>query len=721
MKNFFLVCLFLAISAAAFTQSKLAPNARQLISLTKRCEPSKTDSDRIRKHFAIRSRGNEKYVNAFIHLTGGEKAYRALELLEVKINSRFPGIVTASIPVNKLEEVARLDEVRYVETGTPVRSTLNRVREVTGVDKVHAGIDLQGAFRGTGVVVGILDRGFEYGHPNFYNYAQTGLRIKCLWDQYDQTGTPPKGFGYGRELTTPEEILGKKYDQTNSTHGTHVAGIAAGADTVGNAYYGIAGDADIALVSYDNLGDDMDNTYLADGVKYLFDYAASVGKPCVVNLSWGTQIGPHDGTSTFDVLTDALQGAGKLITGGAGNQFDKKEHIAGTFGNGSADSLSSFLRFPYGYGDNYVDIWGEKGMRYTVRCYIYDYNGKTFEKYFDVVDASLEAGFGETYDLKLETDGYEGHLSVASEVSPLNGKPHVLLSCLTSNNKGAKYIGFTIRPLSAGTVHAWTTNSLSGLGLTGYTDGNGAYSVTEIGGTGNRITTVGAYVSSSSTDDLHSIATFSSRGPTADGRIKPDIAAPGATIVSSYSGYTNFAGTDVSRKVWNGQTYYYGEMSGTSMAAPCVAGILATWLQANPELTPEEAKAILQKTAIQDKYTGTLPQEGDNTWGYGKVNAWYGIKEVLKRHPDGIRPETADPAVLIPDGRNGFRLLFTRPSEATAITVYDVNGRKVYAQQTGPTDPGDEVTLSLAGRLPGLYLVKVSGTQTAFVTRMILK
>ena len=75
---------------------------------------------------------------------------------------------------------------------------------------------------------------FEFGHPNFYSRDKSVLRIKRVWDQNIQ-GTPPEGFGYGCEYTTTEDFLTKVTDTSNSTHGTHVLGIAAGADNTFDA------------------------------------------------------------------------------------------------------------------------------------------------------------------------------------------------------------------------------------------------------------------------------------------------------------------------------------------------------------------------------------------------------------------------------------------------------------------------------------------------------
>src|SRR5690606_35173389 len=79
---------------------------------------------------------------------------------------------------------------------------------------------------------------------------------------------------------------------------------------------------------------------------------------------------------------------------------------------------------------------------------------------------------------------------------------------------------------------------------------------------------------------------------------------------------------------FNGHDYDFARFSGTSMSSPCVAGIVALMLQANPALTPQQVKEILQNTVRLDSYTGTITAPGHVRWGYGKVNAYQAVKTV---------------------------------------------------------------------------------------------
>lgn len=736
MKNILTVSLLLLISVTIFAQSKLSPNTRHLITSMKQTGISGIENKKNSKNHIIRTINKSQYINAYIHLSKECRDYSILQEYGVIINSEFPEIITASIPVNKLEDISNLKEVKYLQVGSPVYQLMDKARVTTLTDKVQTGLELSSPFRGNGVVIGIIDTGFEYGHPNFYSYDKSDLRIKRVWDQNGNQGLPPRPFSYGTEYKTKDAILKAEFDG-DETHGSHVTGIAAGADTLNNQFYGIAGDAEIVLVSISSTETDADNVSISDGIKYIYDYATSVGKPCVINMSLGMHTGPHDGTSTFDVLSDAMQGKGRLLVGAAGNEGSDNLHISKTFTEASQDSLSSFISFIQGRAISNIDIWGEKGMKYSIQLLVYDRNKKTTKKYYDILDVSSTYGNEKSYVLKIGTDGADGNLYIATEISPLNNKPHAFISADLNSIQGSYCIGFTIKPLSAGTVHVWADDIFSELtsnGISGYTRGDSQCSVGEIGGTGKRIISTGAYTSKSNYVDingtnrstgqpLNRITSFSSLGPTPDGRVKPDITAPGSSIGSSISSndYRLRSEIIVNKKSENNKTYYYGMMDGTSMSSPCVTGILATWLQANDELTPEDVRNVFQKTSIQDSFTGTLPNTGNNTWGYGKIDAWNGIKECLKMNLQSIKSETIPAIVVTLSENREINLLFTNSFSDANIAVYDLNGKIVYRLNLKNINAGEEMSITPEGINQGIYIMKVLGNQMTYISKLIIK
>ena len=712
----FFTIFFLASAQAQVATGKLSPHTKTFLLKMNQKDISTTQRKAILTKSAVIENGVQEYISAFIYLKKNAGT-ESLEQQGVKINSHTGDIITAMIPISSIENVASLPEVKYVQIGTPVNKKMDKARVTSGVDKVQAGTSpLSAPFFGKGVVIGIIDTGFEYGHPNFYNKEHTEYRVKRVWEQNATTGTPPTGFNYGKEYISQDSILKKAYD-INKSHGTHVTGIAAGADhSNDNIYYGIAGEADIVLVSY--IGYDTD---VIDGIKYIYDYATSVGKPCVINLSIGSYNGPHDGTSSFDITADQMQGKGRLIVGAAGNEGNKYIHISKTFSQ--TDTIcKTFLRS----NNIAADIWGEAGKDYKVQVCVYDTINNTNVYISPEYKASDNVDI--TTRLKNNTsvkNGASGYLYITSEINTLNKKPHFDINTTFASVVAGNCIGIIIKS-TEGTVHAWSDESyhFTSNDKPGWTDGDNNLSIGEIGGTGKQIISVGAYVSKNMFtnlsneiygigQNLNTIATFSSIGPTVDGRMKPDITAPGSVLASSLSSYDTTLNTyRVKETTVDNKAYYYGIMGGTSMSTPYVTGVLATWLQANPNLTPDKVKAIFQNSAINDSYTGDILPNGNSTWGYGKIDAYNGLLEVIKQYTSIEDMPVLPQSIIMYSGNNQqLNLLFTQEDTNVKINVFNVNGQQVLGKNFNEISIKQEETIDLNGLPKGLYIVKITGNK----------
>lgn len=733
MKKLFIATGLAIMSVSVWGQSVLSPYTRHYVEQIR--SEQATDSPK-RGNAALLKKSNargELVISAFIHLNEG---YTPDLLIPYGVDVRtvVGSILTADIPLETLDEVAALAGVKYIEMGAPITQKLDLARKDTRVDEVQAGTSLTEGYTGKGVVIGIVDNGFDLGHPNFYTSDKSELRIKRLWDQVG-SGTAPEGFGYGCEYTTAEAILAKECDATTSTHGTHVVGIAAGADNTGEkGLYGVAPDAEIVLVALD--ATEMyngDNTAVLDGIKYIFDYADSVDKPCVVNLSLGSWLGPRDGTSTFDTMADALQGSGRLLVGSAGNDGGEKYHASMSFAGGEPDTLATFFNFTYrGQQSGTAEVWCDAGMDVTFVPFVYNVAENKIQKIYDPARFSATQCENKTYGFSTDVDHVWGSLSVEGEINPLNGKTHLMLAAdFYGLNEGYDR-GFYIISSNEGTVHMWSDGymcSFSNFERQGYIDGNAQSSMGEVGGSGKRIISVGAYVSRDqytqmgiptfSGETLDAIASFSSMGPTADGRIKPDITAPGTYIISSLSSHYTGNKLKYTTVTWNDKKYEFGFMQGTSMAAPFVAGVMATWLQAYPNLTPEQAREILQKTARQDDFTGTIA-EPSNIWGYGKIDAYEGIKECI-RYESAVEPNRADNLshLAVCDGSR-VRVLFGYADNRVALQLYNLQGSCIATRSIDRVVAGEEAELELDGTAAGIYVLSIAGENTKSMVKKII-
>ena len=715
MKNLFTVLLFLLVPLFSFGQlfesGKISPYTALLLSTIEKENITDEESlTEFKKQFAISSIKEENYVHAFVKIDENAD----LSLLEehgVKINTLISDIITVQIPIHKLETVAQLGFVQRLEIGTPVQKRMDKARVAGVVNKMHAGEDLPNPFTGKDVIVGIIDNGFEYGHINYYTSDASELRVKRVWNQNATSGTKPNGFSYGAEYTTFQTITGAPTDNSSETHGTHVAGIAAGADkNNGFSYYGVAPESDIVLVSFDLQDNSTNNVSLLDGINYIYNYASSVNKPAVVNMSLGTHLGPHDGTSLFDQATDKLQGAGRLLVGAVGNEGNEKLHISKTFTAG-ADTLKSFFTVSLNKSAS-TDIWGDVNKSFKGRVVVYNTSTKKIVYQTPEFDASVLDGV--TYTLT-SSDGASGEIYVYTARDRENNRPNAFVQVKMTSINTNHHLGVIITGAGTGTVHGWADAinlRFTDNGVSGWTNGNGEYSAGEIGGTGKKIISVGAYTNTAVIGGGN-IASFSSRGSTLDGRMKPDITAPGTAVTSSYS---RSKATTTYNTV-NGTRYYYGSLQGTSMAAPFVTGVLATWLQAKKDLTPEEARSVLQRTAITDSYTAT---GGSNTWGYGKINAYEGLKECIRL--EDIKDNTGTPDIInYPNPTTGeLTLRFLYNDTDVKLSVYNSEGKNVYIEGFQEIRKAQEIPVDLAHIARGIYFIQVVGKEKKVVKKMIL-
>ncbi len=645
--------------------------------------------------------------------------------LPILLNTGSKHTITALVPIDSFELVSNNDCVKYLDIGVPSRPLLDEARFFTNTDEVHEGLGLNSSYDGTGVVVGIIDTGFDFTHPTFKD-ANGDLRISKVWIQNDISGLSPAGYNYGTEYVGETQILTKQIDTNTESHGTHVTGIATGIGTnnSSNDYRGIAYNSEIVLVSYQptiNQQISNNSTNIIDALNYLVNYAKSINKPIVINMSLGSHFGAHDGSSILDQEIDDLSGDGIIIVGSAGNEGNKKIHASSTFNTKETK---------YYFVENNqkpsvaIDIWGNVNTNFDISFSIY----KTITDNWIAVNPeyyNTNNSSNNQIELNDSSDSDKWIINYAIPNPEPNLKPRALVTVNYSNDLSLNDGDIFVLEIKAEntTIHAWCNSEKETAVFENYAyanveDGDTNFTVAEIGGTANDIITVGAYTSKSSYVDfsgnshnipntLGDIAPFSSIGPTVDGRIKPDITAPGNVVVSSVNSFDNNF-TSTSPKVVSGVTdgfknWWFGRLQGTSMSAPVVTGIIALWLQARPNLNVNDIKAILDNTAIQDSFTGNT---NNNTWGRGKIDAWLAM--FLVEQSLGTNEKKAIQAVKIyPNPTSNFIILKTN-LEYSNIELFNTLGKKVKDFTVVQKDIG--YSINLENLQSGVYFLSLTNS-----------
>ena len=549
----------------------------------------------------------------------------------------------------------------------------------TGAPRLRYGVpgdwDRTRGYTGNNVVVGDVDTGIDWTHGDFLNPDGT-TRILYLWDTtvnttYDKTpagmfgmsGGIYVGFDFGTVYTKEDIDHGLCPEVDTNGHGTHTIGTAAGNGGATGLYTGMAPNADIIFVK----------GLQFEGNEFIFERAASLGKPVAVNNSWGYDWPgdlyagypyctfiiwyPGDGSDYESDYIDYLAEIyprGAIFVNSAGNDghwpysfIHHKEIFDYSYGwpdggewhAGGTTRASSVLSHRYhrpahpemfGLRSEYSDFWvrSNKPVRVTVKTAVktYTFDTGTYGNFDDAYSANTDFdmdmmddnGNGEycgyiNFDEYTADAGWgEGDWTI--KVRPLNGglvkydlwmqsyhgrwgdvahtHTHNYWDACFAGVRGMVDYSEYILDFGAGknvyTVGAWTTRS-EWLAADGYTYYPWGF--------------VEPYVGA--------ISIFSSPGPSRDGRMKPDIAAPGAVIMSAASKDAGWEDYDLDPDL------AHGWMWGTSMAAPHATGAIALLLQRYPNLPMSAVRYYLKQWAKKDNFTRRFGVKG---FGAGKLN-----------------------------------------------------------------------------------------------------
>ncbi len=504
-----------------------------------------------------------------------------------------------TVPPANIRNLLNYTEVEYIETSKRMVYTVTNGMEVSCITSVQNNPPYN--LKGEGVLLGMVDSGINYAHPDFRNEDGT-TRITSIWDQ-GIPGNPPAGFVIGSEYTreqmnealrapTREEGLAIVPSQDTNGHGTHVAGIAGGNGRGSNGrVVGAAPSAEFIIVKLAQPGgeDFVRSSEIMLAVKYIIEKARELGRPVAINISIGMNSGPHDGQSLLEQYLDDMATLWRTnIVVGTGNEGNARSHTRGVVQEGKS------MAFQFQIGPN-----------------TFFYNLSLWKSFIDTFEFEIISPSGSRTPRIIYAQGPVQYRLGNTQIyaafagpSPLNGDEEFAVF-MTGVNGGTITSGpwailiYGVQVLN-GSYNVW--------GPTVEAGGQNSFMLEPIvetslttPSTARLVISVGAYDSVSG-----QMAPFSGRGFARNASvIKPDLVAPGVDILAPSNQGTG-----------------YRTLSGTSMATPHVTGgvaLLMEWgiVQGNNVfLYGENLKTYLLRGANRNIPNETFP---NTSWGYGKL------------------------------------------------------------------------------------------------------
>ncbi|MEP6845943.1 MAG: S8 family serine peptidase [Panacibacter sp.] len=721
------------------------------------------------KHF-IEIKNGIQYVPLFVEMEPGFNNAALLVKAGIEVRTVAGSIVTANVPFNKLSAIASMSIIKRLELPLLFRSNSDTLmKKFTTVNKVFAGMPpLAMPYTGKGVVIGIIDDGIEFGHPYFLDSAGN-TTINAIWNM-DYLGSPPAGFNYGTlwEMDTLNYFLKPGYNLASpylmqqkfggANHGTSVASLAAGIN-------GVAPDAMLVAVALNSFQDTLlRSDRIIDGIAFIYNRASALGKKCIINLSLGTQWGgPHDGKTLVERAIDNFceDRADLLICSSVGNDGNNWKHWGGFPIH--ADSSFGFARFSYA-GSLYFSI--PKQYSSSLRVSVTDSRSPDlnapvisrdsilYQSPFLKIDSLIKSAVPVVFNSFLRNGAASGSITfTASHYNDDYDELIISLQEFTSNSLGIPFDTHVNRFIFKGTgmVHGWfpfwnlhplyffnnnpypkdstyrnTDNNYStGIPTNAFSVlSSGAYNIRNCYENKLQNKVINSYQSCR-------LTYFTSRGPTLDGRIKPDVITPGENVLSARSRWDDYMGHEF---ILNRD---YQMFSGTSASSPITAGIAAMVWEKFPDFGRNSVIMRIKNTAYNDTYTSTVP---NNVAGWGKADAFKALtgigtdmtaacNEQIICRIDGLPPlppplpTLANIEVNIyPNPAKELVFIKYRSVEPLELFIYTAPGQLVYHTALPAAINSQVRTVPLTHFAKGIYFFKCRGTnyilnRPIFITR----
>ncbi len=704
-KLFILLGLFITLTVQASSNAKLSPWLQMKM--------VKMQSSKM--HQARSTSQMVTYIPVLVASTDGEKTIRRHG--GVVIDYLEPVYIVLA-PISRLSAMAAERTILRIEANEAPKAQLDTTVTITGISDVWAGQQegrqsLPQAFTGKGVITALLDEGFDFHHPMLCD-ADGKSRFTWFWDM----SADGDGDQYGKIYDSAEAIMALGNTSVFMPHGNHVAGIMGGS-SFGPAERPVRGIAYESEMMGVDLSGDYDENYLKQhlsdepaalgrfiefeesdafillGLKAIYKQAEAKGKPCVINLSYGSHMMFLESHDLFSEALSHLVGPeypGRILVVAAGNnggrdiyRMKKESEPISLTWKSEINSVELLVRIPTAKSDFNLTL-GEKGADSKM-----DLNPRELIEKVKNWDRQAEPDKLPSVTITTEKGELMNNCTLTYIDQYDTGADSALIHLTASFKKYGYYpddYEYTLScdaPVGLQLLMAEQEECFTPMDLS-TSIGRNPYTIASPGSCEPAIT-VGAMHYRMMVTNLKGervtnalmgskegqLAAISSCGPTIDGRIKPDVVAPGTSIISAASNKTQSEEMTRLYVYEDADKHPLAAFSGTSMATPHVTGVVALWLQANPKLTQDDVKEIIRKTSHQpeDRFT-----EKNNYYGWGQIDAYAGLLEALALPSSISTLSTHQPQGVT------FRLIdgclyVEGAAEGTPVTLFDLKGHTV--------------------------------------------
>lgn len=566
-----------------------------------------------------------------------------------RVKMAMDKLVSVRMPIDRVRTLSAYPAVGYFEFSFEKGVALNdSMRVKSRINEIHQGLaPLPEGYDGEGVIIGVIDSGMDWQHPDFLD-EEGRTRVLKYWDQtLPVNAQTPQPYGYGQVWDSTQINAGQmtSVDQPQYYgHGSTVTGTVAGNGLANGRHKGVAPKADMIIVSSRFSGNFRAS--VADAVKYIFDEAEALGRPAVINASLGTYLGSHDGKDASALFIDQMleERGGRVLVCAAGNSNNFAPYHLRT----EVDQDTSFTWFlrngssAFGYPAAFIEVWADvadfQNVQYAVGADLNNpliYRGRTpfhniAQNLGSVITDTLFSLSGNRLGTVQYFAAQRGDQYQLQVLVPQPDSTNVRFRFITTGSGsfdvwGAAQFGLSNLVSSIPTIQDFPA-------IANYVLPDNEQHMVDSWACSPQVLTVANYINEltyvnslgqqiSLAGTEGDIVPTSSKGPARNGLLKPDVAATGDVTFSAapLSWIAQLVSTNDPRLAEGGMHLRNG---GTSMASPVVAGAAALYLQRCPNAKYSEVVAAIQGTARTDAFTGAFP---NNRWGFGKLDGFAAV------------------------------------------------------------------------------------------------